>query len=146
MNSFCAACEEPFSDVDKTSTKVRHSHHVIPRAFGGLNGPVVDVCNEDHDLLHRVAVQISSGKTVNLDNLKPRHKRAIEYLSSCVVNAQKAVENDPNKRTQISFVLTGEETRMLSVIQKQMGFNSREATIKHLITVAHKTKNPLSKP
>lgn len=37
------------------SSCVKHEHHVVPRAFGGSDGPVVCICTSHHDLLHRVA-------------------------------------------------------------------------------------------
>ncbi len=43
-------------------SKGMHEHHVVPRAYGGLNGPTVDLCASHHTLIHTAALKGSVTK------------------------------------------------------------------------------------
>jgi hypothetical protein len=133
-------------DAHAEGTKQRHGHHIIPRAFGGSSGPVVDICNEDHDLLHRLAVRVIHG-LMDLDDVasscySDEHYAAIRYLVGCVVNAEAATRNDPNKRTLVSVSLSGKQSRMLDDLTKIFNVGSRAATLIRLIESEHRRLIP----
>ena len=138
----CYACRELFIDTSPQGSKVRHGHHIIPRAYGGSNGPVVDLCNEDHDLLHRLAEKVLAGKLtqagVEALAQDATHRSTLVWLVGRVVSAARLVKYDPNKRGQISVVLTAEQSKKLDDLKKFFNRSSRTATLLHLIELTHK--------
>ena len=145
MNTLrCFACRELFRDTSTEGTKARHGHHVIPRAFGGSKGPVVDICNEDHDLLHSLAQKILS-KQMTVSQIPEytqgeEHLGKITWLVTRVVNAALLTKNDANKRVAMSFVLTAEQASKLDDLKKVFNRTSRTATLLHLIETSHSAR------
>lgn len=149
----CWCCSGVFFDTGRTdASKPRHGHHVIPRAYGGSKGPVVDICSEDHTTLHQLALDVISskdiqaiGKFVKGAPLDTQHKIRVGELAQHVVNAEAATRNDPNKRVIISTVLTGAEGRMLDQVGKVLGSKSRSRTVLLLIQRQYNQSYPLQK-
>ena len=104
----CRACQVDLrSDGLPTGNGMTlHSHHVIPQAFGGANGPTVDLCSNDHNLLHSVALCMTGSKPYEqlLTGLVGNHKAQILWLASRVALAYEATKNDPNKRVSVTVV------------------------------------------
>lgn len=122
----CWVCNTPMLDA-------RHTHHVIPRAYGGLNGPVVDICSDDHNTLHRLALRKATEPSVVLALAdKPR----LAYLVAVVRHAKAMTNRDLNKRVTVSTTLSGEVGRKLEQIKKINGLNTEKA-ITMLITEYH---------
>ena len=143
LSDKCEACSAVFSDVDRTSPKIRHSHHVIPRAYGGTNGPQVQLCNEDHALIHAVGLAKIHNKPCDLSNLNPTHARNVEIYAQYIYIAFMRTENDPNKATKVALDLTGSDARKLDALKPVMGVTSRQRVIRDLIRAAHSLYFPL---
>lgn len=147
----CWCCGGIFFDTGRPdASKPRHGHHVIPRAYGGSKGPVVDVCSEDHTTLHQLALDTISGKDISSvakfvkgAPFDTQHKMRVAELAQHVINAEAATRNDPNKRVIVSTVLTGEEGRMLDQVSKVLGSKSRSRTLLLLIQRQYKISFPL---
>ena len=54
----CWICGTPFSH-----DRQEERHHVIPRAYGGTNGPQVSLCDSHHSALHQIALKMYTGKS-----------------------------------------------------------------------------------
>lgn len=106
-------------------------HHIVPRAYGGEDGPMVSLCDTCHTRLHKTAVALSSNKPTYLllQGLNPEAQKRIYYLASCVVNAKAATENDPNKKTMVTLQLSGQETQKLDQLKRALNVPSRSAVI-----------------
>lgn len=149
----CWCCGGIFFDTGRAdASKPRHSHHVIPRAYGGSNGPTVDICSEDHNTLHQLALDTITGKDILsvgtfIKNapFPTEHKMKVGELARHVINAEAATRNDPNKRVIISTVLTGNETRMLDQVGRVLGSKSRARTLLLLIQRQYSISFPLKK-
>jgi hypothetical protein len=119
--------------------KTLHKHHVIPQAFGGANGPTVDLCSDDHNLLHSVALCMTGKKPYAhlITDLEASHKKEILWLASRVAIAYEATKNDPNKRVQVTVVLPAKLAAKLDALMKVYNLKSRPSTIERLIKDAH---------
>ena len=110
-------------------------HHIVPRAYGGSDGPVVSLCDTCHTRLHKVALAIESNNPVFqfTTGLNQDQIQKLLYLSICVVNAKLATKDDPNKRSVVVLQFTGKETEQLDALKKVLGAKSRMAVIKAAI-------------
>ena len=96
----CWVCERAF-----THNLTSHDHHVIPRAFGGTNGPQVRICTSHHGLLHAVAqVLVANGK-VDISDLDKTAAARLMFLATRAALAEMVTSNEPNKRVLTSFYL-----------------------------------------
>lgn len=76
-----------------------HRHHVIPRAYGGVDGPQVSICDSHHSALHEIALKLYSKKPYfTLLTTDPRINERLMYLASVAYNSRLLTENDPNKK------------------------------------------------
>ena len=117
-----------------------HSHHIIPQAFGGANGPTVDLCTADHNLLHAIGLRMTAGKpyadlTIGLGS---KRKSAILWLASKVALAYEATQDDPNKRVQLNMVVSAKKAGKLDELMKIFNVSSRQAALERLIDEAHR--------
>lgn len=153
LSQSCWACYGIFDDMPN-GTKPRHNHHVIPRAYGGSKGPTVDLCNEDHAILHDLATQeITKKDGVALKEFLhkdapdfPRNRREnLVQLAQYVVDAERLTNGDPNKRVTVTVILKGEEGRKLDEVGKVLGSKSRAKTLSLLIELQHTKLFPLRK-
>ncbi len=107
--SRCWICHQLFGqDVH------RHTHHIIPQAYGGVDGPVVDVCDSHHASLHKIALRLIGSKPYfDLLTRDPKIDQRLLWLASRVQVAEAATRNDPNKRTLFPVVLDTATAHML---------------------------------
>lgn len=128
----CWVCRRKFSASLKD-----HDHHVIPRAYGGVDGPQVRVCDTHHSALHDIALRLYARKPFNdlLSGDNDTDKRLI-YLASLACNARIATENDPNRRRVLVLTPKKETLQQLDALKQRHGSRiSRE----RLIEIAVKT-------
>lgn len=93
----CYVCKREFA---KDPSLRPHSHHIIPRAYGGTDGPMARLCTGHHDLVHAVALKlISGGSYFNLTKGMPEEELLrLLWLSSRVQAAHAELSNDPSKK------------------------------------------------
>lgn len=128
----CWICNVPWGPNTK-----EHKHHVIPRAYGGTDGPQVSLCDSHHSALHEIALKLYSKKPFNnLLTSNPEQDRKLLYLASVAYNSRIAVEHDPNKR-RVEIIQFKQETfkklKHLQTIHKI----SREKLIELAIVQMH---------
>lgn len=141
---YCWVCGIRFLETGGTDPAViRNRHHVVPQANGGKDGPTVTLCSAHHDLLHAVAEQALSYKPFAsmVQNLSIEAGSKILYLAGVVVNSTRAVQDDPNKRGQVSGTMTGVQNRKLAVLAKAAKM-SRWNTILWLIEKEYAQRFP----
>lgn len=113
----CWVCSKTFFPEGEDASVIRNDHHVIPRAFGGSDGPTVPLCSADHDLLHLIAQKVTSGKMQEAQALLNRvpiaHRERLLYLTTRVVIAYNALNDDPNKQKVVTLRLTGQLSERL---------------------------------
>lgn len=76
-----------------------HVHHIVPRAYGGTDGPTVTLCSNHHTALHEIALRLWSKRSYYslLTGDSEQDKRLL-FLASRAYNARLLVHKDPNKR------------------------------------------------
>lgn len=132
----CWVCESRF--VGDGGTEQRHDHHVFPRAYGGVDGPEVSVCDGHHSTIHRIAEKLIRENPHHqfLRGEPPVQVQRLMYLATRIHQMYLATKNDPNKATSVSMVLTARHKKMIDALKPVLGVRSREAVlIKALETI-----------
>jgi hypothetical protein len=131
----CWVCERKFDH----STK-QEDHHVIPRAYGGVDGPQVSLCDSHHSALHEIAGRLYSKRSYfNLLTGDTQQDKKLMYLASCVYNARVLTENDPNKRRILVLSPSKETIEKLDRLKGLFRGNvSREKVIEAAVDALYK--------
>lgn len=131
----CWVCDKRFDHSNK-----REDHHVIPRAYGGVDGHQVSLCASHHSALHEIALRLYSKRSYfNLLTGDPKQDKKLMYLASCVYNARLLTENDPNKRRILVLSPSKETFDKLDRLKSLFKGNvSRERVIEAAIDALYK--------
>lgn len=122
---YCWVCELKFGPSCK-----KEDHHLIPRAYGGVDGPQVSLCDSHHTALHNIALRLYGKKPfTDLLTQKPAQDQKLLYLASVVCNARLATENDPNKKRVEVLSFKGDTFKKLKRLQTLHKNLSRERLI-----------------
>lgn len=117
----CKVCSQRFTDVSPPGPAVREVHHVVPRAYGGTHGPLVDLCSDHHALIHRVAIMLEGDREeikTALAGHNTKEIRVVLHYAEIVFNAKMLTKDDPNKRSQITLTLGAHHRRLVSELRK----------------------------
>jgi hypothetical protein len=143
--SRCYVCRQLLADSGGNPSSIRESHHVVPRAYGGTDGPQVDLCIGHHDLIHLIATKkISKSDFSYLLPKDSTHMRRVEYLSEVILKSYEKFAGDSNKRVTITFSLSASETENLSALTSFLGVR-RSELLRRLIQEKHQTLFPKKK-
>lgn len=114
----CWICSAKFTG--NGGSAVREDHHVVPRAFGGVDGPTVTLCENHHGKLHRIAVALKAGKPYfeNLQHEDIYKVKKLLYLANQVYNAELVMRNDPNKAASVMMTLNARHRGMVDSVKK----------------------------
>ena len=128
----CWVCGAKFAPQ---GTAQEEQHHIVPRAYGGSDGPIVSLCDTCHTRLHKAALCIEAHKPVHIfvNGLNQDQQQRLLYLSTCVVNAKLATKNDPNKKSVVVLQFNKQETEQIDRLKKALRLKSRMAVIKAAI-------------
>lgn len=116
---YCWICECKF--VGFGGTEIRHDHHIVPRAYGGVDGPTVTICDTHHSKTHRLAESLMHNKQKDryqllLGEPAPQVKKLL-YLADVIRNAWLATKNDPNKLAQVTLTLNRDQQLMVTKLK-----------------------------
>ena len=113
---------------------LRNEHHVIPRAYGGSDGPLVSLDSAHHDLLHLIADKISSRQPFKhlTTGFSKESLERLMYLATRVAVAASTMGDDPNKRVPVHFTLSKSENEQLKQLT-DFHRVSRERLLRELI-------------
>lgn len=115
-----------------------HEHHIVPRAYGGSDGPTVTLCATCHNGIHHVAdgrADMTPDHWVDNDVISRANK-----LVECIVNARVLASKSANKRSTTILTLTAEETAILDRVKVMLGQTSRVSALKTLINQYYQRK------
>jgi len=109
-----------------------HNHHIVPRAFGGRNGPQITLCVDHHEFIHDMAKK----KTiVTCDALLTKHgQRAIilSYLINLIIKAEKMTIGDSNKIIKFSCELPQKTVDKMKTVMMQRGIKNYSQLLKSI--------------
>lgn len=140
--AYCWVCGLRF--ISAGGSEPVHHHHVVPRAYGGTEGPTVSICTNHHSKLHEIAKRLQYGKPF-FDQTKGENQDVIKklmYLAQTVFNAEQATRNDPNKAAVCTVTLNARHKLMIDKL-KTSGMKSRESILLHALEVLYKRNFPL---
>jgi hypothetical protein len=139
----CYACERAFADSGGHPTIQRHAHHIIPRAYGGADGPLTQVCLPCHDLLHKVANKMIHGKSYfHMLPSDPDYRGRLLFLSTRILTAHNYAAGDVNKSSPLVVKLDPRTKSMLEELKVAFKARGAEALIVRLIQSAHSSTFP----
>lgn len=127
---WCWVCNERFQKHGGTA--VFNSHHIVPVAYGGVDGPQVTLCTNHHDTLHLIAVAWKASKPHYryVQNVVPDQVKKLEYLASIVYNAELQSRNDPNKAAAVILHLNAKQKLKIDRLKKVYpSVNSRASVL-----------------
>lgn len=125
---------------------VEERHHIIPRAYGGEDGPQVSLCSDHHTVLHEIGKRLYANKPFfDLLTGKKEQDAKLVYLGTIACNARIATENDPNKLQMVVVKLDGPHRKMLTDLKKVYPKMS-QATILTTALAALHTKHFIHRP
>lgn len=125
----CWVCGLKFDHSNK-----KEDHHIIPRAYGGVDGPQVSLCDSHHTAGHNISLKLYSKKpfTDLLTNNEEQNKKLL-YLATTICNARILTEGDPNKKQVIIFSPKKETLDKLKQLKRVYGNLGREKLIEYAI-------------
>lgn len=128
----CWVCKTKFG-----SGLEKHYHHIVPRAFGGEDGPQITLCTAHHDILHKIANKIVSNKDYSryLTEDASTNRRLLD-LANVAARAELAFRDDPNKKTKVPLTLDGATHAKLKDLAKYNGL-SQQKYIAKLLEAEH---------
>ncbi len=135
---WCWVCNEKF--VGRGGTSICEEHHIVPRAYGGTDGPTVSLCDTHHSKLHRIAVCLKTKKPFFeiLRNEGPDTTKKLLYLANAVYNAELVTRNDPNKAASAILSLNAKHKEMIDRLRKVYPqAKSREALLLLALEALH---------
>ena len=123
--------------VCKTLTPPFHTHHVIPRASGGNDGPLAFLCNDCHEAIHDAAKKfVAASEYSNLESAKkiwkPENFPAADRLVKIIVDSENLTRGNSNKTVSMSINLTGKQNEKLMALASRLQL-SKSDTLYYLI-------------
>lgn len=121
-----------------------HSHHVIPEAYGGSDGPQVPLCGTHHTLIHSIALQ----RELRCSDPDLTRRQRILYLATCIARARQRWKSQNRiSPLQMNATFPAEIRAKVEILQGLTGLSQRSLvefainfTFKHL-TVTRKNGN-----
>lgn len=136
MLDHCWICGARF--VGHGGVEQREDHHVIPCAYGGVDGPTVTLCTTHHSKLHDIAVARKSGRdfqTSLLGETADATKHLL-WLANQVYQAEQTMRDDPNKATSVTVTLNAKARQQVDQLKHVYPkARSREAVL--LLALEH---------
>lgn len=109
----CWVCKQKFGHSVK-----QQDHHIIPRAYGGTDGPQVSLCSAHHTALHEIALKLYSKKPYfDFLTRDPAQDQKLLWLASTAYNARLLTENDPNKKPLLVESISKETMSKLKALK-----------------------------
>lgn len=127
-------------------------HHIVPRAYGGENGPLITLCGSHHTLVHNLGLYqlkqltsyseestIEEADSQSLQALSAQGKYRAMYLANVIAQAGFAVESDVNKTIKYAGEFTAGQNRKLNAIKLSLGVRSKHKALVMCINHMHKS-------
>lgn len=114
-------------------------HHIIPRAYGGEHGDVIELCAVCHSSIHSAAIAKIGGTLTNahFGGTLKCNLQLSRRLVTIIETAHNHIKDDPNKTVMLSIRLSAEHNRKLEVLKHAMGLKSKPDALLTLIDIMH---------
>ena len=111
-----------------------HSHHIVPRCYGGEKGPTVWLDADCHGLTHNLA-----DSNTPLDQIGDKK---VAYLVGVIYRAKLSTKDDPNRRRNIHTTLTGPQHKNLQMLAHILNLTQEEVILLGLKTLSAQNNLP----
>jgi hypothetical protein len=129
----CWVCGRKFDHSCK-----EQRHHVVPRAYGGIDGPQVSLCSAHHTALHEIALKLYTKKPYfDFLTRDPSQDQKLLWLASVAYNARLATENDPNKKPLLVESIRKETMTQLKQLKTIFPRTSRAKLIEAAVSALY---------
>lgn len=122
------------------STVALEEHHMIPRAYGGQDGPVICLCATCHSNVHKLAdatglakPELSIAKSIALTDNKISLTR-LQQLAIIIIQAKATTQKDPNKTAVYMDRFEAETLKKLKSLAKALRLNQKQVV---RLAIAH---------
>ena len=113
-----------------------NEHHVVPRSYGGENGPTVTLCSDCHELIHKLADAEAYD-----DHYMATPK--ICYLVKVIVRARRAAHVIGGKNWKYSRVWTdGQHTKLMRLAKV---YGTQDSAINAALDMLYRSHFDLTK-
>lgn len=118
-----------------------HSHHVIPRAYGGLDGPVVDLCGGHHTLIHTAALKKSNNaRELEYNGHTEEEKARLRELVK-IIRRARVMSKHMRRPITLQLNLDAAHALRLRELKRLLGANSLQQTVIRCINFCYSVKN-----
>jgi len=114
---YCWVCETRF--VGSGGSEIKHDHHLVPRAYGGVDGPTVTICDTHHSKTHRIAEALIAKRShfTYLSGESEDRRKKLLYMANVIYNAWLAFHKDPNKAVSTVLTLDKNQQKMVDALK-----------------------------
>lgn len=117
--------------ICEVETAVPHQHHIIPREYGGEQGPTIPLCGNCHTRLHAEAEAVLSykrtGKHIKSFWSSSRQAKRASPLVAAIV--QSALDTKEKKTYKLNLEIDSATYKQLHLFKKDQGFTSLEQAV-----------------
>lgn len=124
----CWVCGARFRCATPPGPANLEQHHVVPRNAGGLDGPVVNLCDTHHGVAHKLAQALrrkADTSRLLLGSAESGQKRLL-WLAAVILRAEDSVAEDPSKMYGAGLKLNADGLARLAALQKALGKSRQE--------------------
>ena len=115
-----------------------HDHHIVPQAYGGVDGPQVTLCGSHHTLIHEVALK---PKQEWAQRIPVEHHATLGQLVSIIANARASTKHLEKPMT-INHKLSMDRSRRLRELKLLLGQKSITAALDMAIDIVYDQLHP----
>ena len=130
---YCYICKGRFKTSVPPGVLNREDHHIFPRNAGGTDGPEVSLCSEHHGTIHKIANRLKAKKPYADLLVGESEIQKLLWLASCIVKAELATADDPNKSYRNGLSLSKQELEIIKRLQKIYPGKSRQDILKQAL-------------
>lgn len=107
---------------------------MVPRAYGGADGPQISLCDSHHNMMHKIALALitKSNYFKYLSGSKEQDKRSL-YLAATIQKSHALYSKDPNKRITVVSSFSSEEMKTIAALKKVLGLKSQSSVVRHAV-------------
>lgn len=117
-----------------------HQHHVIPQAYGGVDGPTVTVCGGCHTTVHTAALKAPHQWTALIPTA---NQDKFLQLIQIIYRARMATKNSPNKPMKMQLEFSVERTKKIRQLKALLGVSSLSSVIDRCIDKVYDQSTPI---
>jgi hypothetical protein len=119
------------------STDGKNHHHVIPQAYGGVNGPQVTLCATHHTLIHTQALKRPDTWKPHL--VKNHNAVQVEQLLQLIglIHKARAATANTEKPIQVQHKFTKTRSRQIRELKVLLGCNSITSVLERCVDIIH---------